>query len=419
MDNLKKALTILLIFSTNLFAHTIYAPNDIPLLDNRFRLDPKTQGVTIILNHFKEPQIIVLIRPDGSKIFQERHPENVAWVRMNKLDMITITNPMVGPWQVIANLDKNNRIKLISTVKLNVQPLPKKIYSKELLTTTATLTENNTKLKDPHYIDGALLRIAIIGKFRKKVFLYKDTGKIYDKLPFDGVLTAHVYADLSPGSHLLSISTQNNVFVRAFNKDIEVLPTPIKLKTIVPDNTSEFIKFNVSIDEKQIVPTSVTVYGTITDKLNSGVEQIIIHGTGSNQTVSKRLTYGDFLFKGKAVATTISGREIEIKLPDEPFTLIAPKITRVIKNKIGIALKNDSAQNKEDTGVENTEDEVSKPTLSISFWVAFSIAFVLACALILVVVLLIKEKMKNKSSQNIDDISDGPLEKKSKDTKKS
>lgn len=418
MENIKKAITILLIFSTNLFAHTIYAPSDIPLLNNRFRLDPRTQSVTIILNHFKEPQIIVLIRPDGSKIFQKRHPKNVGWVKRNKMDMITITSPMVGPWQVVANLDKNNRIKLISPVKLNVQPLPKKVYSKELFTTTATLTENDTRIKDQHYISGALLRIAIIGNLRKKVFLYKDNGKKYDKLHFDGVLTAHVYADLSPGKHLLSISTQNNLFVRAFNKDIEVLPTPIKLKIIVPDNASEFVKFNISIDDKQIIPTSVIIHGTITDKINSGVEQIIIPATGSTQTISKRLTYGNFLFKGKAAATTISGREIELKLPDEPFTLIAPQVTRVKKNKIGIDLKGDSAQNKEDTGVENTDNQVSKPTLSIFFWVAFSIAFVLACVLILVVVLLIKEKMKNKSYQNINDISDEPLEEKSKDIKK-
>ena len=51
-----KALAFFLIFSSNLFAHTIYAPNDIPLLDNRFRLDPKTKEVTIVLHHSKGGQ---------------------------------------------------------------------------------------------------------------------------------------------------------------------------------------------------------------------------------------------------------------------------------------------------------------------------------------------------------------------------
>lgn len=421
----------MLIFSTNLFAHTVYAPNDIPLLNNRFRLDPKTQSVTIILNHSKGPQTVVLIRPDGSKIFKQNHPDNVAWVSTSKNDMITITKPMIGPWQAIANLDGNNRISFVSPVKLTINQLPSAFYSKELFSTTATLTENKVRFVDPSYTSGAKLRIALIGKYRKKIFFYKDTGKQYDSLPFDGLLTARLFIDLSPGKYTFNISTKNDVFFRAINRDVLVLPTPIKMQAIVPDRASEVIKFKISIDEKELIPTSVIIHGTITEQVNSGVEQIIINATSANETVSKRLTYGGFLFKGKVAATTVTGREIEIKLPDQAFTLLTPQGAKKLKKKL--ALKKEEAgdaKNKEDKGdankeisepaEENGQDEAGTPGLSIFFWIVLSIAFLLVCALIGVIFLLVKEKMKNKAPKNIDDDPDAsdppkePLEKKSK-----
>ena len=447
MENLKIIFTLLLIFSTNLFAHTIYAPNDIPLLDNRFRLDPKTQSVTIILNHSKGRQIIVLIRPDGSKMFKQKHSDNVAWVSTAKNDIITITKPMIGPWQAIANLDDNNRINLVSPVKLNINHLPLAFYSKELFSTTATLTENKVRLVDPGYTSGAKLRISLVGKYRKKVFFYKDNGKKYDSLPFDGLLTARLFIDLVPGKYTFNISTKNDVFVRAINRDAVVLPTPIKIEAIVPETASEVIKFKVSIDEKEIIPTSVIIHGTVTEKANSGVEQIIINATSANETVSKRLTYGDFLFEGKAAATTVSGREIEIKLPQQAFTLLSPQSAKKRKKELVLNKENtEVAKNKKDTGdaknnkdtgdaknKDDTEDankeisdaaegngqnEAGSPGLSIFFWIALSIVFVLACVLIVVVILLVKEKMKNKEPKNIDEDPDAQDQSSEKSSKK-
>ena len=42
---------LIAVISSFTLAHKIYAPNDIPLLDNRFRIDPYTEQVTVILNH--------------------------------------------------------------------------------------------------------------------------------------------------------------------------------------------------------------------------------------------------------------------------------------------------------------------------------------------------------------------------------
>ena len=385
-----KLLSILTLFCTNLWAHTIYAPNDIPLLDNRFRLDPKTKEVTIALHHSTGQQDVVLIRPNGSKIFKKKHPDNVAWVSNETEDIITITDPMVGPWQAVAKLDGDNRISLITPVKLSIKNLPLKLYSRELITTTATLNENGTQLKDVSYLNGAKLSISLMGETRKKVYLYKDNGKKYDQLPFDGQLTAHLFIDLVPGRYLLNIFTKNDIFIRAINKDAVVFATPVKIQTIAPKTASEVIQFKVNIDEEELIPTSVIIHGNITEKVNSGSEQIIITGTSPEFTISKRLTFGDFLLKVKVAATTVSGREIEIQLADQHFTLISPE-TELTRKK---ALQ--ASQEKENIPQDIQEEQ----TPTSLFWIILSITFLVSIVIAIGIVLFIKKRIKNKSFSN-------------------
>lgn len=395
MEIIKKLnlFTLLVFFSANLLAHTIYAPNDIPLLDNRFRLDPKTKEVTIALHHSKGQQEVVLIRPDGSKIFKKKHPENVAWVSNETEDIITVTDPMIGPWQAVAYLDSNNRISLITPVTLDIKNLPLKLYSGELLTTTATLNENGTPLKDVSYLNGAKLSISLIGETSKKLYLYKDNGKKYDQLPFDGQLTAHLFIDLEPGRYLLDIFTKNDIFIRSINKDAVVFSTPVKITTIAPKNASEIVRFDIDIDEEELIPTSVIIHGSITEKINSGAEQIIINGTGPQFTINKRLTYGDFLLKAKVAATTVSGREIEIQLTDQHFTLISPETEHTRKLAEQERIKKEHMS-------QTPQKEIESPPLGGLFWIVFGFTCFISIVLIIVIVLFIKERMKNKLLTN-------------------
>ena len=305
---------------------------------------------------------------------------------------------MIGPWQTIADLNKNNRITLLSSVQLNIKNLPIKLYSKELLTTTATLTENNKPLKNVNYLNGAKLSVSLTGEINKKMFLFKDNGKKYDQLAFDGELTSHLFIDLYPGRYLLNISTQNDIFVRSLNKDAIVFSTPIKLTTIVPKQASEIIQFKVEIDEEELIPTSVIIHGTLTEKVNSGIESIIINGTGPNFIISKRLTYGHFLLQVKVAATTVLGREIEIQLPKQSFTLISPE--SIQKRK----------KDKEDLLKKKAEEEkVIEPALSNSFWMVLAIGCLLLIALMISIILLLKEKIKNKGIQSESTFSDETL----------
>ncbi|WP_094752490.1 hypothetical protein [Psychromonas sp. CD1] len=342
MALIKKTFLLILIFCvTNVaVAHLVYAPNDIPLLDNRFRIDPYTDSITFILNHSQGKQRVILVRPDGSKLSQEKHPESVAWVSSKKQDIITIENPMAGPWQAIANLDGPDRIKLISKVQLKIKDFPLKLYAQEYIRTRASLYYDNKVMTDPSYLKNASLSVSLIAPSIKLLTLYKDDGQSYDALPFDGDLTAHIFIDLLPGRYLINFETKNNVFLRVVNKDAIVFPSPITYKIKPLKKNSNIAVFNFKINTKEIDPNSVIINGVITDKYHNRVENVILHSVDNtliNSVLStqQNLDYQKYSFSGKVFATTLTGREIELQLKNKRFELIRKTVkVATIKPKI-------------------------------------------------------------------------------------
>ena len=384
---------LLIITSSISLAHTIYAPNDIPILDNRFRIDPFTEQVTVILNHSQGPQVVVLVRPDGSKLYYQKHPKSVAWVTSKTEDIITIDNPMAGPWQAVADLNGDNRIKLISHVELKTNKLPLKLYAQEYITTHASLYYDNKLMTNNAYLSDAKLSVALIGAADKQLTLYQDDGKDYDALPFDGTLTARVFIDLFPGRYLLSIRTKNNVFIRNENKDAVVFLSPIRYEISALEYGSKEALLIFTADSEELDPDSITIDGVVKDANNKIIGKVIAHSAGNISaqdifTKTEKLTYGAFTFSAKAFATTRSGREIELQLPEQRFELLAKVVMPTINISGALA-----------TDAEITEQDVSTSIWENS-WIVIVIAvsgLILICAIIFIVV---RRRIKNKQSKD-------------------
>jgi len=374
--------------------HTIYAPNDIPLLDNRFRIDPEAEQVTFIFNHSEGAQRVVLVRPDGSKMFEHKHPDNVSWISSKTQNIVSIQQPMAGPWQAIAKLDGDNRIKIMSKIHLEVNRLPLKLYAQEYITTHATLYNGEKRLTNPAYLADAKLSISLIGEDNKKASLYHDDGRRYDELAFDGKLTTRFYVDLDPGRYLLSIRTQNDVFIRNVNKDAVVFPLPITYKTADLDAGVDRVKFTFAIDAEEIDPNSVVIEGVIKDPINKVLEQVMLNNIDGNSKkklvyTTQALPYDIYSFSGKAYATTHDGREIELQLNRNFFQLIEPIVIPEIETPDTSSITAGDAE-------QVNAEEQPEPSLFSNIWVIIAISVFLLLIIGAIVFLILKRKKKKQ-----------------------
>ena len=92
--------------------------NSIKLLQNRFRVDHNVKEVTMIFFREYGSAPVVLVRPDGSKMFQGRFDEEkVAWYDADTFDMITIKDPVPKYGLVVTGHVKKNNLTLNSTAQ--------------------------------------------------------------------------------------------------------------------------------------------------------------------------------------------------------------------------------------------------------------------------------------------------------------
>ena len=98
--------------------------NEIPLLDNRFRIDSQIDEITLLF--FRKPgtPAVILVRPDGSKYFATNavRDTNIEWFDELSYDLVTIKKPMPGPWQVIGSILPDSRIVVLGEISLQAEP---------------------------------------------------------------------------------------------------------------------------------------------------------------------------------------------------------------------------------------------------------------------------------------------------------
>ena len=379
-------------------AHTIYAPNDIPLLDNRFRIDPNTEQVSIILNHPSHAQKIVLVKPDGSKWYAQRHPpENVAWFNNRDQDIITIQNPMPGPWQAIASLNGENRIQLLNPTTLKIEKLPLKVYNKEYLTSYISLINDGQVMTDKYLLNNARLTVSLIkndkqtNDTQKSIALYKDDGQSYDSLPFDGKLTTRLFMDLTPGRYLVNIKTKNNIFIRAYNADMVVFPQPLSYKIEQLGNNKNSAAFTFVVDPLEIDPNSVVINSVITSSDDSDTKQLIVHLIdeileNDTTTINVKLPFKNYRYSGEVFATARDGRELSFQLPEYKF--------EVAKAPINIIEKTVSTSAAQTLDIATEQKAIEAEDTFQYLWVLVSTLIVFIIISIFVVLYILKRKQK-------------------------
>ena len=100
-------------------------PDAVPIKDNRFKVDETVSDMTLLVFHAGEAADKPALKlPDGTRWTPEEHPLKVNWVRERGYDLITVDNPPWGEWQIDAPTDPDNRVTIVSNVRLQSDGLP-------------------------------------------------------------------------------------------------------------------------------------------------------------------------------------------------------------------------------------------------------------------------------------------------------
>lgn len=339
--------------------------NQIPLFDNRFRVDDNVEEITLLLFRRRGSASVVLVKPDGSKIhFNTAEAQQVRWHDASSYDLIQIKNPMPGPWQAIGRLLPESRIMLLTEIRLQVDPLPANLMVGETVKISAKLTNGDEPITAKDFNEVLALEVIFastnnaeydnFGRGVVQVAQFRDDGKGYDERARDGVFTGEFQLRFVAGEWTPKYIVRTPLYTREVQQAPVVLkPAPIvadiTASPAVPDDKpeQEAIPHQVlfKVTDASVNAESVLLQGRVRYP-NGEVDSFALNEPGSAPRELKlhNRGHGSYILEVSAFGTMQDGREFMLNLPEVSFVVNRPVVEAVVLEELPQHIKDEIAK---------------------------------------------------------------------------
>mgnify|MGYP001063083027 CR=1 FL=1 len=310
--------------------------NDIRLFDNRFRIDYQVKEVTMVFFRDYGTSPVVLVRPDGSKLFQySADKQKLSWFASPTFDMINIKGPMAGPWQALGRILPDSRVMVISDLELRTQPLPKVMYANEMFKMSAYLMNDGVPMTFAPFAEAINLTVEFISTNRpeennfgaapRTVATFEDNGLGLDEAPKDAVFTGQFRLNLPDGEWNVVSKIKTPMYSReTLDEKIRIAPNPAQVEVFKDESEKGDGQHIIAIytNDRNIDPTTILLQGNV--RLPSGEN---IPFSSQERTIKPRQIIidnaydGVYKVTGTFFAKTIHGRDVVVAIPDYNFVV--------------------------------------------------------------------------------------------------
>ena len=198
------------------------SPDSVPLLENRFEVDESISEMTLLVFHDENAKPLRLTTPDGAALDAKSVPDNVNWRADGAYDLVTVAEPATGTWQINSEPDPDNRVLIVTDLKLALADLPTNYLGDEAMLVRAHITEHGHILKRADFLDlleARLMATPSSGGDAQEFPLPLDK----DAAAFTDELTV----DWSSGEYEVVVRVDGGTFKRQQRTKIRVHGAPI------------------------------------------------------------------------------------------------------------------------------------------------------------------------------------------------
>lgn len=239
----------------------------LPLTHNEVQVDKHIKELTLLVFRHNGADPTRIETPGRKTIGRQDASEDIRWHHENGYDLITVERPLPGRWKVLAGEDPDNRVMVVTNLKLQVSPLPDQTLVGRKLPVTVRLTQKRqtiTKRRFLNFVDATLIQNDEDGKTWR--WPIKDDGLPPDKKAHDGVYTVELGDSLTPGRHEYRVLVDGITFQREARELVSVYKSPV-ITSLTPATTDSGTQYTLSIIPRSalIDPASLTVRALVTD----------------------------------------------------------------------------------------------------------------------------------------------------------
>ncbi|MFY0640956.1 MAG: VWA domain-containing protein [Bermanella sp.] len=224
--------------------------------DNTFDIDASVEEFTALVFRKKGTPALQLTSPSGAVISQIKSIENARWFGESVYDLVTITKPEAGTWKIEAELDPDNRVTVVSDLKMEIKNLPNSLFPGQQVDFEVYLHEDGNVINNPDFLKLMTFEMTMTAESGRS-----GTKVISDpeNLPADGRYKESISRLSKEGQYELKIEVDGKTFKR-MRKDYIQVRQPIGFeirKTESGKNQSYAVRVIPQVADVEVAKTRV------------------------------------------------------------------------------------------------------------------------------------------------------------------
>jgi uncharacterized protein (TIGR03503 family) len=229
----------------------------VPLsLDNTFEIDASVEEFTALVFKKGNSTPTQLISPSGKVISQIKGAADTKWFGETLYDLVTLENPEPGKWKIKADLDPDNRVTVVSDLKMEIVNLPSTLFPGQQVDFEVYLHENGKVLNNPDFLKLITIDMTMTAESGRS-----GTKKISDpeNIPADGRYQESIKRLGKEGQYELKVSVDGKTFQRMRKKIIQVRqPIGFEIRKRVVDQKEVYaVRVIPQVPEIEVAKTRV------------------------------------------------------------------------------------------------------------------------------------------------------------------
>ncbi len=205
----------------------------LPLKGNKFTVDSSVNELTLLVFKNSQSETTKIIAPDKTEFTKKVKPKKTSWHSESGYDLITIRKPIKGEWKIIADVDPDNRVMIVTDLKLRTTELPNNIINGESFDFFVNLAENGQTIDRSEFHN--FLSVNVTQSFPSKntqEWIVEDHGLAVDKKAKDGIYSLRFSKTLrEEGTHEITTFIDGRTFQRQLKQQMVVHNIPLSIES--------------------------------------------------------------------------------------------------------------------------------------------------------------------------------------------
>ncbi len=237
----------------NLFEQS--APQDtVPLKDNSFTVDNSISELTLLVFRNADSVVTGIQSPGGELYSAETSRPGLKWKQDTGYDLISISEPESGVWQIIADEDPDNRAMVVTDLKFRTDELPAGVLNGEEINFKLWLEEQGNIINKADFLKLVSANITIhLKNGEERIAPVNSPDK-------DGYIH-HIFGPEWPiGEYEMILKIDGGTFVREKRFSIQAYASPITVAweemtaDKIQEHNGKIIPKNILKPEKNYLP---------------------------------------------------------------------------------------------------------------------------------------------------------------------